>query len=155
MSLPWDLCSLCAAGWSSGGKKGGRGILGPCLLTAHPLECSGGYSLILSCLICFPFLLPLFFPPQSQFWLLCKWYKHAENTLKPSVKLLGSWVNANMVLRCLSRGMEYKSAQLILASCKASGRPHLEYGVQLWSLYYGKDIWWIGKRQGGATEKMT
>lgn len=96
-----------------------------------------------------------FFPPDSQFWSLCKWHKHAENTLKPSVKLLGSWVNANMVLRCLSRGMEYKSAQLILASCKASGRPHLEYGVQLWSLYYGKDIWWIVKRQGGATKKMT
>lgn len=51
--------------------------------------------------------------------------------------------------------MEYKSARLILAPCKAPGRPHLEYGVQLWSLYYGKDIQWIGNRQGGATKKMT
>lgn len=80
---------------------------------------------------------------------------HVENTLKPSVKLLGSWINANMVSRCLSRGMEYKSDRLLLAPCEAPGRPHLEYGVQLWSLYYGKDIWWIGNRQGGATEKMT
>lgn len=80
---------------------------------------------------------------------------HVENTLKPSARLLGSWINANTVSRCLSRGMEYKSARLILAPCKAPGRPHLEYGVQLWSLYYGKDIWWIGNRQGGATKKMT
>lgn len=124
-------------------------------MPAHCCIPQGAMRAILSCFLLLPCLLPSLLPPQSQFRFLCKRYMHVENTLKPSARLLGSWINANTVSRCLSRGMEYKSARLILAPCKAPGRPHLEYGVQLWSLYYGKDIWWIGNRQGGATKKMT
>lgn len=123
-----------------------------------PTHCrypQGAVRAVLSCLLLFPRLLSPFLPPKSQFPFLCEWYMHVENTLKPSARLLGSWRNANMVSRCLSRGMEYKSVRLILAPCKAPGRPHLEYGVQLWSLYYGKDIRWIGNRQGEVTKKMT
>lgn len=140
------------AGCSSGGGREGEVLSGHAcsFLRLHP---RGVLRAILPCLSHFPCLLPLFFPPVSI--LSPMQAVHVENTLKPSVKLLGSWINANMVSRCLSRGMEYKSDQLLLAPCEAPGRPHLEYGVQLWSLYYGKDIWWIGNRQGGATEKMT
>lgn len=135
-------------------REGGRGAFRPCLLIPQAASpgCAEGYSPLP---VTFPSPPLPVLPPQSQFWALCKRYMHVENTLKPSVKLLGSWINANMVSRCLSRGMEYKSDRLLLAPCEAPGRPHLEYGVQLWSLYYGKDIWWIGNRQGGATEKMT
>ena len=136
------------------GREERRGIFGPYLLTAQIVSpgCDEGCSLLPAI---FPLPPPSFPSPQPQFQFLRKWYMHVENTLKPSARLLGSWINANMVSRCLSRGMEYKSARLILAPCKAPGRPHLEYGVQLWSPYYGKDIRWIGNRQGGATKKMT
>lgn len=139
-----------ATGCFGGRERKGEAYFGHAysLLRLHP---QGAMKAILSCLLLLPCLLPPIFSPQTQFQFLCKWYMHVENTLKPSVRLLGSWINANTVSRCLSRGMEYKSARLILAPFKAPGRPHLEYGVQLWSLYYGKDIWGIRNRQGGTT----
>ena len=47
---------------------------------------------------------------------------------------------ANSMLAFMSRGLEYKSRDVLLRLYKALVRPHLEYCEQFWALYLRKDV---------------
>jgi len=52
---------------------------------------------------------------------------------------------ANAMLAFMSRGLEYKSRDVLLRLYKALVRPHLEYCGQFWALYLRKDVLGLGK----------
>jgi len=47
---------------------------------------------------------------------------------------------ANRILGCIKGSMAGRSREVILPLCSTLARPHLEYGVHLWSPQHRKDM---------------
>ena len=58
----------------------------------------------------------------------------------------------NQVLGMIRRNITYKEKSLIVPLYRAIVRPHLEYCIQAWSPYLGKDIDMFEKIQRRATK---
>ena len=62
-----------------------------------------------------------------------------SNDLKPN-KHCSDVKKTNKLVGFIGRTFEYKSEKVILTLYNVLVRPHLEYCIQFWSLYYRKDI---------------
>ena len=60
--------------------------------------------------------------------------------LRPREQCISAGNRANMVLGFITRSVSNRSADVILRLYLALVRPHLDYAVQFWSLYYRMDI---------------
>ena len=58
----------------------------------------------------------------------------------------------NAMLAFTSRGLEYKSRDVLLMLYKALVKPHLEYSEQFWAPYLRKDVLALERFRGGSQE---
>ena len=75
-----------------------------------------------------------------------------NNKLKFDGQCIAASKTANKILGFISRSFEYKSKDIVLPLYKSLVRPHLEYAIQFWSLYYRKDIDMLERVQRRATK---
>ena len=74
-----------------------------------------------------------------------------DSSMKMSTQCAAAVKKANSMLGIIRKGIENKSASVILPLYKSLVRPHLEYCVQFWSPYLQKDIMEMEKVQRRAT----
>ena len=63
-----------------------------------------------------------------------------QNSLKVNMQVQSAVRKANAMLAFMSRGLEYKSRDVLLRLYKTLVRPHLEYCEQFWASYLRKDV---------------
>ena len=63
-----------------------------------------------------------------------------DNSMKMSRQCVTAIKKANAMLGIIRKGIENKSASIIMPLYKSLVRPHLEYCVQFWSPHLKKDI---------------
>ena len=63
-----------------------------------------------------------------------------HNFLNVNVQIQSAVRKTNAMLAFMSRGLEYKSRDVLLRLYKALVRPHLEYCEQFWAPYLRKDV---------------
>ena len=77
-----------------------------------------------------------------------------DNSLKTSAQCATAIKKANAMLGVIRKGIENKSAGIIMPLYKSMVRPHLEYCVQFWSPHLKKDIIALEKVQRRATKMI-
>uniref|UniRef100_A0A8C8SCV0 Reverse transcriptase domain-containing protein n=1 Tax=Pelusios castaneus TaxID=367368 RepID=A0A8C8SCV0_9SAUR len=77
-----------------------------------------------------------------------------DSSLKMSVQCAEAVKKANRMLGIIKKGIENKTANVLLPLYKSMVRPHLEYCVQMWSPHLKKDILALEKVQKRATKMI-
>ena len=75
-----------------------------------------------------------------------------NDKLKFNSQCVAASKKANKILEFISRAFDYKSKDIIIPLYKSLVRPHLEYAIQFWSPYHGKDIGLLERVQRRATK---
>ena len=71
--------------------------------------------------------------------------------LRPREQCISARNKANRILGLISRTVTIRTSEVILRLYLALVRPHLDYAIQFWSLYYRMDI----KRLEAIQRRMT
>ena len=78
-----------------------------------------------------------------------------DNSMKVSTQCAAAIRKANSMLGVIKKGVENRTANIIMPLYKSMVRPHLEYCVQFWSPHLKKDIVELEKVQKRATKMIT